>query len=188
MSGLRIGVDIDDVLTPWYERAHEISMAAGITNGKTPTSWAPFNEYGCTDQEWFDALSVATLDGRLYGTPPYPGAVEALHRLHEAGHSIHLVTARGFLVHGDLIREQTIKWLADYGIPHDTLTFSKRKGVVRTDYFIDDSEKNIKELAALKDGPIVYLLDQPHNRHFHWGRRIGSLAEFVDEILTGAVV
>ena len=31
-SGKRIGVDIDDVLYPWYERAHEVSVAAGITN------------------------------------------------------------------------------------------------------------------------------------------------------------
>ena len=80
MSGLRIGVDIDDVLTGWYARAHEISVDAGITNGKTPTSWAPFNEYGCTDQEWYDVLSVATLDGRLYSTEPYAGVVEALQR------------------------------------------------------------------------------------------------------------
>lgn len=188
MSGLRIGVDIDDVLTGWYARAHEISLAAGITNGMTPTSWAPFNEYGCTDQEWYDVLSVATLDGRLYSTEPYAGVVEALQRLKDAGHTIHLVTARGFLAHGDLIRERTIQWLAAHQIPHDTLTFSKRKSVVRTDYFIDDSEKNVKELADLPDGPIVYLLDQPHNRHFYWPRRIESFVGFADEILTGAVV
>lgn len=185
---LRIGIDIDDVLTGWYAKAHEISMDAGITNGKTPTSWAPFNEYGCADQEWFDALALATLDGRLYSTEPYEGAIEALQRLMDAGHSVHLVTARGFLTHGDLIREQTVQWLAEHGIPHDTLTFSKRKSVVRTDYFIDDSEKNVKELAAMKDGPIVYLLDQPHNQHFYWPRRIESVSEFVDEILSGGVM
>lgn len=188
MSGLRIGVDIDDVLFPWYETAHTICEAAGITNGATPTTWSPHEQYGCTLDQWLEVLSDATVDGTLYGGAPYPGTVEALTRLRDAGHTVHLVTARGFLAHGDLIREQTIKWLADHAIPHDTLTFSKRKAVVRTDYFIDDSEKNVKELADLHDGPIVYLLDQPHNRHFYWPRRIYSFTEFADDILTGAVV
>lgn len=181
ISGKRIGVDIDDVLYPWYERAHEVSVAAGIANGATPTSWSPFDQYGCTAEEWYAALAEATRDGRLYGADPYPGVVEALARIQDAGHVVHLITARGFLQHGELIRKLTCDWLYDHHIPHDTLTFSKRKAVVTTDHFIDDSEKNVRELAAA--GVDVSLMNQPHNQHVTGFNRVNHISEFVERIL-----
>src|SRR5690606_4981653 len=131
------------------------------TNGITPSSWSPFNEYGCPAEQWYAVLAEATLTGDLYGGDPYPGVQDALQSLRDAGHTVHLVTARGFLQHGHLIREATVKWIAEHEIPHDTLTFSKRKAVVVTDWFIDDSEKNVRELLAA--GVTTYLLSQPHN-------------------------
>lgn len=181
MKALRIGVDIDDVLVDWYGTAHSLSVAAGITNGKTPSSWAPFEEYGCTADEWYDVLSAATLDGTLYGQPPYEGAWWALKNLEDAGHSIHIVTARGFLAHGEVIRQQTIDWLDFYDIPHDSLTFSKRKSIVQCDVFVDDSEKNCLEL--LNHGVNTYMMNQPHNAHVEWAQRVNHISEFVDEVL-----
>lgn len=180
-ASLRIGVDIDDVVYPWYATAHAISEAAGITNGNEPTSWAPFDQYGCTDQEWYDVLAEATLNGALYMQRPIPGAIEALERLHGAGHTIHLVTARGFLTHGTEIRLQTVEWLEALNVPHDTLTFSKRKAVVPTDFFIDDSEKNVLELA--NHGVRTYMMNQPHNQHVDYPFRVNHISEFVDEVL-----
>lgn len=177
---MRVGVDVDDVLFPWYERAHAACVAAGITNGVEPCTWSPFDEYGCEPQAWYDALEVATLSGELYSGDPYPGAVDALIRLQDAGHSVHLVTARGFLAHGNLIKAQTVEWLGTYGVPHDTLTFSPDKTIVRTDVFADDSERNVTALRAA--GIRVCLIDAPHNRHMT-GHRDASVAEFVDEIL-----
>lgn len=178
---MRIGVDIDDVLFPWYDKAHAACLAAGITNGVEPSTWTPSDEYGCTLQDWLDALEVATLDGSLYRGAPYPGAVDALDRLRAAGHSIHLVTARGFLVHGDLIRRHTVEWVAEYRVPHDTLTFSKDKTIVRADVFVDDSEKNIRELNAA--GIPCCMVDAAHNRHVEHDWRVASIAEFVDGLL-----
>lgn len=177
----RIGVDIDDVLFPWYEKAHALSVAAGIDNGITPTSWSPFNEYGCTADEWYAVLAAATVAGDLYSGDPYPRVKEALQSLRDAGHTIHLVTARGFLQHGHLIREMTCRWLAEHEIPHDTLTFSKRKAVVATDYFIDDSEKNVHELSAA--GVITYLMTQPHNLHVQGFPRVSHVSEFAQKVL-----
>lgn len=178
---MRIGVDVDDVLFDWYGRAHEACMAAGITGSVTPFTWSPFEEYGCTAQAWYDALEVATLDGSLYSGEPLPGAVEALERLREAGHSIHLVTARGFLAHGDLIKRQTIDWIIDYRVPHDTLTFSRDKTLVRVDVFADDSERNITQLVAA--GVRCCLIDADHNRHATHPWRAPSFAAFVDGLL-----
>jgi hypothetical protein len=178
---MKVGIDIDDVLFPWYEKAHAACVAAGVTNGVEPSTWSPADEYGCSLDEWYAILERVTLDGTLYSGDPYPNAIESLERLHAAGHSIHLVTARGFLAHGHLIRSQTVQWLADYSVPHDTLTFSKDKTVVAVDVFADDSEKNLRELLAA--GVACCLIDAPHNRHVEHDYRLAGIAEFVTDIL-----
>jgi hypothetical protein len=40
---VRIGLDIDDVLFPWTDRAHAAAEAAGITNGAAITQWSFHN-------------------------------------------------------------------------------------------------------------------------------------------------
>jgi len=178
MKALHIGVDVDDVIFPWYHLAHEASERAGITNGKVPKSWAPFEEYGCTDQEWYDALEVATLDGSLYRGELYPGAAEALQRLVDAGHQVHIVTARGFFKHGHLIREATVHTLKD--VPHHSLTFTKDKTIMRLDAFVDDAIHNVE---ALREHMPVAMVNQPHNEGFDHAWRVNSITEFVDEVL-----
>lgn len=174
--GIRIGVDIDDVLFDWYGRAHAACDSAGITGGVEPSTWSPHEEYGCTLQAWLDVLTAVTLDGSLYGGEPLPGAMDALHALREAGHSIHLVTARGFLSHGDLIKQQTIAWISDYAVPHDTLTFSKDKTIIRTDVFADDSERNIKALTDA--GVPCCMIRAAHNQHFKHPWSVSTFADF----------
>lgn len=180
---MRIGVDIDDVLFPWYDQAHVACTAAGITNGITPTSWYVHESYGCTLEEWIAALSAATLDGSLYRGDPYPGAVDALERLKAAGHTIHLVTARGLLQHGELIKAHTYRWVADH-LAHvvDSLTFSKDKTVVPVDVFIDDNVKNYDAVEAA--GIECWLIDRPWNQDTGDGRwRFSSFAEYADDLL-----
>lgn len=73
---MKLMIDIDDVLFPWWDTAHAICEAAGITNGVVPSSWTCHEDYGCTIEEWLEVLAVATRDGRLYAGAPYPGAVD----------------------------------------------------------------------------------------------------------------
>lgn len=175
MSDLRIGVDIDDVLYPFYDQAHLASISAGITNGITPSTWSPYTDYGCSDQEWFDALSGPTLDGSLYFADPFPGAVEAMQEMADRGWLLHLVTARGALAHGELIRKHTIDWLHAHQIPFDSLTFSSDKTIVDVDVFIEDHPKNAE--ALVKVGRKVVLIDRPYNRECGWGTRAQSMAD-----------
>lgn len=178
---MRVGIDIDDVLYPWYDVAHRVCEAAGITNGVTPETWAPHEEYGCTDVEWLDALGAATLSGELYNAEPFAGVVDELARLHAAGHTIHLVTARGFMQHGTQIRDATVHWLAKWQIPHDSLTFARDKRAVVTDVFLDDAPHNYDQLV---DHTEVWLLPARHNAaHIEGRRSIASLREFVDLVL-----
>ena len=180
-KSLRVGVDIDDVLYSWYERAHQLCVNAKITNGIQPTTWSPHEEYGCTMQDWLDVLEEGTLNGSLYGGEPYLGAVESLWRLRDAGHTVHLVTARGFFVLGHMIREQTVDWLAAYDVPHDSLTFTKDKTDVPVDVFVDDSAKNVAQLVAA--GVPTWMVNQPHNAGAVHHLRVDHVSEFVDAVL-----
>ena len=113
---MRIGVDVDDVLYPWYASAHRVCSQAGVTNGIMPITWACYDEYGITFEEWQGVLSYPTLEGSLYLAAPYHGTRDALALLKNAGHTVHLVTARGTAPfwHGTEIKAHTYRWVAEH--------------------------------------------------------------------------
>lgn len=187
---MKIGVDIDDVIYPWADRAHALCEEAGITGGNTWTCWSPWLDYGCSKDEWLGVLSRATLTGRLYHQPPIEGSAAALGRLIDAGHTVHLVTARGQFVHGPIIMADTVVWLREHDMPYTTLTFSKDKTVVPTDWFAEDNLDNHDALVA--SGSKAVLINRPHNqpgltadgqRRYCHRRRVNHIAEFVDLVL-----
>lgn len=192
-AALSIVVDLDDVLFPWYDRAHAACVAAGITNGVEPKTWQPYEEYGCSNEQWWAALRIATHSGDLYEGSPFPGAVHGLWRLESAGHFIHLVTARGTHRSIDsetreLIQMFTSHWLSEWHVPYDSLTFSKDKTVVPADVSIDDNIENYDALVAAGHGP--FLLDRPWNqapdpKAAMPRRRVDSFADFANIILGG---
>lgn len=178
---LAIGVDVDDVLFPWFDKAHAACERAGVTNGRIPSQWLCYLDYGIPEEAWLEVMRGATIDGSLYTGDPMPGAVDAVRALKDAGHHIHIVTARGFFQHGDLIRRHTIEWLADHEIPHDSLTFTKDKTLVRTDVFVDDSWRNVQQLVAA--GVHTWMVDAAHNQGDVYEHRVPDVAEFARIIL-----
>lgn len=180
-------VDIDDVIMPWAAQVHQACLDAGLNpEGKTWTQWNMWEDYGCNKDQWVEVVGSLAVAGGLYHSQPYPGAVEALWRLHDAGHEIHLVTARGFHNNALQIREWTHEWVYDNNIP-GKLTFAEDKGEVAkkigATHAIDDRVENAE--AMQKAGVDVYLVSQPHNFSRYWNeaRRVDSLSEFVDRIL-----
>lgn len=190
-----VGVDIDDVLHPWYATAHQLAEAAGITNGVTPKTWRMASEYGCDLDVWVDVLERATTEGTLYGVPPIPGRVEALRRLLFDGHRIHLVTARGTAAWTTPeqrfeIQRQTKNWIEEFAVPHDTLTFESDKPSVAIrlgiDYFIDDGVHNFQDLEQLAESCETYLMTAPHNGDFYTPFRLESMDQFADLVEAAA--
>jgi uncharacterized HAD superfamily protein len=183
---VRIGIDIDDVLYPWADAAHKACRRAALFGplaDETPATWRPYEVYGVPAQRWFDVLEAA--GASLYQDDPIPGAVEAIDRLMIAGHTVHLVTARGGFNNGAKIRRWTVEWLDKHEIPFDSLTFSADKTVVNVDMFIDDNPDNYDALD--RRGTPVWLVGAVHNGHAHNGRRVvASLAGFADMVLAGA--
>jgi hypothetical protein len=183
----RVGIDIDDVIYPWYDRAHELCVAAGITNGVTPSSWSVYEEYGCSLEEWVAVLVEAGRD--VYDLPPLEGTVEALRRLRDAGHDIVFVTARGsFGSNGEQIAQWTREWLDEHvtpilGLGGFDLHFSRDKTAVPTDYFIDDNADNVRALCAV--GTEAVLRTRPWNADVSLDEltRCTDLAAFVTWVL-----
>jgi len=180
---MRVGVDIDGCIYDWAARAHEASAAAGITNGVTWSSWLMHEDYGVDLQTWLDVLEPVTLDGSLYLGEPMPGAVEALQRLQDEGHSVHLITARGLQSWSSLIRGWTVQWLEKCAVPHDSLSFTKDKSLLRLDALADDAEHNIREATAA--GTPSCLIDAQHNSGSdHWWQA-ANITEFAYDVCSG---
>jgi uncharacterized HAD superfamily protein len=187
----KVGFDIDDVFLHTYQAMHVIAGKAGITNGVTPTSWNPYDEYGCSREEWTAVMDEAARMGWLYkDVIPDQDALRAVRELAWDGHEIHLVTARGFMGEKDIVEEHTEGWLVEYAVPHKSLTYSRTKGEVtarlRLDYFLDDNVQNWLDVAG--SGPTrSHLLDRPWNQDINAGIfRVKTVQEYVDIIKEAA--
>lgn len=187
-----IGVDIDDVLYPWFLTAHDLCVEAGITNGVVARQWRMYEDYGIEADLWISVLDKATRDGSLYTQAPIEGSVEALRRLLFAGHRIHLITARGTgawqtLEQTAMIERYTREWVEEWAVPHDTLTFASDKAALvmqnGLDYFIDDAVHNFESISLNTHGCETYLMTAPHNTDYWTPFRLDTVSDFADLII-----
>lgn len=185
--------DIDDVWHPFSELAHEASVRAGIVpeGMENPWEWAPFDTYGCTDQEWFDALSAATPSGDLHMSVPSDEDLTAFDRLTALGCQQHFVTARGFMDNPGVIRDLTLTWVDEwFAGRYGELIFTQDKGAAAKQlmlhhvptFGIDDHLRNYYSLSAV--GVKTYLMNKPWNHHepILDDFRVNSLSEFAAAI------
>lgn len=179
---LHVGVDLDEVCYPFIETVRQLVVedrGAADLELAQPTGWGiPLREWGF-DGASFEAFFVQVIrDGRLFRHgDPIEGAVEGLAALADAGHDIHLVTARRWAPVQAEIEAATREWLDRHGLAHTTLTFDEDKTVVPTDVFLDDAVHNYEALEAAGGFPVLY---HQHYNADHGGRRVHSWPEFVD--------
>lgn len=192
MKTVKVGFDYDEPIFPWYDYAHEASIAAGLTepDAPPPTVWDPHSVYGCTLEEWYAVLDAEIERGihGMYGRPVHRQVVEDMRRMYERGYEIHIVTARGqFGSKGAQIKRLTKRQLIAEQIPYTSLTFSDNKAkVIRElglDYFIDDRDRYY--LEAQEAGAEPYLLDAGWNRDFEVpkDRRVYSTSEYIGKVM-----
>lgn len=200
-NGLRIGVDVDDVLHQWYKRAHNAVAREYASSGgfPMPKTWHPYQEYGISRAEWEGILRDAVIDGSLHSGEPIPGTVEAIRRLRRyvangtlpSGTKILAVTARGETFSenagpewlGALVREQTHQWFARHGFEFDDVMFTADKTTARLDYLVDDNVHNVD--ACLMAGTTAYLMHRTWNEDAegHDGLRVLDLGEYVTRLV-----
>jgi hypothetical protein len=156
---MRIAIDIDSTLHHYWD---VLSDAARRRFGID----LPYEEqfdWGITrlkPKQLEVCIAETHTDAAILAGRPYPGAVEAVRRWHEAGHFIHITSHRR-----DECHPATERWLHDIGLPFDELycSFDKvaRCREIGIDLLIDDSPVNIEH--AIEAGIAVATLRHPWN-------------------------
>lgn len=157
-----IMADLDGVFNNWVDPFYP--YLCGVHGITEPTEWRIWHHYrnhDISDEDFVATLNKFAEEGLFTANPPFPGTVEQLKLLVEAGHRIHVVTDRPAAAHDD-----TEKWLNDHQFPHDTLSFSRDKTVFKQygpgPYFaIDDRVENVQSLRDA--GVNAFLLTWPWN-------------------------
>lgn len=174
----RVGFDLDGVIYDFRKAHSEFEIgrgAADCTLEAALDEWDYFLGWGMNLEEWLTSYAAGVDAGQiLWRGDPLPGALEAFKTLHERGHTIHIVTDRAI---GADPEAATKAWLGEHGLDYDSLTFSRDKTVVETDFFIEDRLQNADAINAA--GGRCYLINRPWNRDDDERPRVDSLEEFV---------
>ena len=92
-----------------------------------------------------DGTICTTRKGDYQNATPFPDVVEKINILHELGHTINIMTARG-CVSGKDWTEVTKQQLKEWGIKYHTLIPMKTKP--HADFFVDDKAININDFRG----------------------------------------
>ncbi len=183
----RIALDIDSTLHHYWDLLERIAFERhGVE-----IPYADQRDWGITALE-HDQLAACVAethsDENIEGAEPYPGAVEAVARWHDAGHWVHVTSHRR-----EGCAPATRRWLESTGIPYDDLhcSFDKITRCVELaiDVLVDDSPVNIKR--AREHGMLAATIVHPWNEELVAGDDPGvvgaadwpELARLVDEAL-----
>jgi hypothetical protein len=118
---LDIGIDLDGCLYPFADVMR--SWAAGSTGQPLPEprEWSFWrSEWGLSDDEFETLRLRGSALGVVYdaGVPDVE-ILSMMRRLADAGHRLHVISARAGRWHVD--EEVTREWLWRWGVPHETL-------------------------------------------------------------------
>lgn len=157
---MRLAIDIDSTLHPYWDQLAEIAKRRyGVD--------LPYDEQAtwAIDRLTPEQLKVIVEEthraDHVLAAEPYPGAVEAITRWHEQGHFIHITSHRTTDAH-----PHTAEWLERINLPHDDLYCSSDKisrcVELQIDVLIDDSPDNLRRAADV--GITAATLEHPWNR------------------------
>lgn len=185
---MNIGLDLDGVVYPFVDgvRKFLVDCVGYEPEQLGPvTQWRMYEDWGMSEGDFRIHLESAVDHGLLFWTPgPCEGTREALQRLVDAGHTLHVVTARGEFGSPGQAERLTREWTEEYLPAVASLTFAQDKTVVRCDVFLEDRVENYDSL--IHHGVRATLINQPWNQQveeFPWRRRVDTVGEFVDDVL-----
>lgn len=179
--GIRIGVDLDGCNISFQAGVNAYLRQQGFDLKCDPSQYFFWREWGWSDQQWETFWKAGVEADIIFNNAPFRGAVEAINSLHDAGHSIHVVTYRGWPDSPRLAEDVTEVWLNTNGFKYDSLTFSKDKTVIKTDVFVEDNTQNYYDLNSA--GTECYLITRPWNKGIKVERRVRSIGEFSRRVL-----
>lgn len=145
--GLRLGIDLDGVVADFnrgWISAYNTRFGTDLVP-EMVTSWdSPLELTHFADMGAFWAWAQDHGGSSVFRyLEPYPGALEALHELDDAGHDVVVLTAKP-----DWAVHDTLEWISDHRLPTREIHFTDEKHRVTCDVYLDDAPDQIRTLAA----------------------------------------
>lgn len=184
---LRVGFDLDGVVYDFRKALSDYLIACGRVECNLESAlphWDFFKGWGLTLKEYLELYRAGVDAGYVLRVgDPLPGSVEAIRRVAEAGHTVHIVTDRNVASDPHVPAKHTSAWLTEHNVPFDSLTLSSDKTAAATDFFIDDRYENY--VARVNAGMSCHLLTRPWNANLgdSTTNRVSTIGEFVEEVL-----
>lgn len=176
----RIGLDLDGVV---YNFMDELKIALfGSTKVSDPVCWEAWKDWNISKERFDRSMLFAVKYKKLFSAgKPYDGALNFIRNMRMNGHTIHFITDRARWPEA---LTQTAHWLEEHKVEHDSLTFTKKKHLVETDFYVDDKPENCRDVAMHVPDTKVFLMDRPwnegHNADYY--TRINDLKELEGKI------
>lgn len=152
---LDVLLDVDGVLYPLPELFTPFAAERlGRPLDLDTTNWQFYTEWGLGYDDFVDLLGHGVRERRLWWIgEPYPDVVGAVARLNDAGHRLHVVTARDVAGIEAEAFAATEHWLESFGLRVDTINLAQRKTEVLERLDLDPSR-----CVGIDDGP-HYITD-----------------------------
>lgn len=186
-----VALDADGVMVDFlagFELA--LKLVRGEPVHRRTTDWCLATAYGLTTAEHDEAWRLFEAHRLIAELPPMPGAVEAIHALHDAGHPVHVVTAIQPRYLAD--RMHNFKQL---GLPLTQVHATGRDGVHSPHSASKQTVLRQLQPVLFVDDQVMHLNQAPFVPHRVWVRNtdqqfpqpggaepthvVGSLREFV---------
>jgi 5'(3')-deoxyribonucleotidase len=159
-----LGIDMDGVICDFnagWMRLHADEFGSDL-HPEMVTGWDGLHElagFADMDAFWRWAQGTADRPSIFRHLELFPGVLETMQRLVDAGHHIVVLTAKP-----DWAVPDTLRWLADRRIPTREIHFLEEKHKVACDVYLDDSPSVLEALVVHRPEALVCRMVQPWNR------------------------
>lgn len=170
---LRISLDVEGVLSNTKEAAYERS---DILEPPLPQQW----EFP-TEEEYDEYMHVSQnlWHNHYEEIPP----MESWHTLHQVTYELSKTHQVDIVTHRHNVDEQIKEWLDLHDVVYDNFHSPvDEKDELDYDIYVDDKPA-LAERIAEDPERVIYLRDQPHNRHVDVSRERVERVESLEEVL-----
>lgn len=184
---MRLGIDLDGVVAnftkgwmDYYNR--EFGTDLVVSDSQRWNDLVDLTHFANVGEFW---RWSSDLDGRsvFWHLEPFPGAVEALRSLVDAGHQIVIITTKPEFAVGD-----THEWIEEHRIPAAEIHILEDKWLVDADVYLDDSPHVLPGLVEHRPRSTVCRYIRPWNAPVAGTVDVNDFGEFrevVDRIASG---